>query len=251
MKRTALILAIQSFFLASSLGQSCLTEVDDYRDRFTGRFEGVVYFEYRMLQEFYRDTTLAVITVDKFTGYTNGVDSNYLNIEKKVGITFDTTAYSNSYVWCHSPGAYFTVRGYLFPTIDTAGQLTYPELVQCISGRLKGFISKDSINVSYGNMILMEAYAYKIIGIRKASSIDPAPVLNNRISVYPSPASSFIKVEGVENGCSFSILDLTGRTVSTGFMNDYPIYISSFKEGMYILRIKTSAGYRSVKFIKE
>ncbi len=251
MKRLAIIFAIQFVFLVSSFGQFEMLTGNDYRERFTGRFEGLVQIHYRMLMENYYETDSVVITVEKFTGYTNGVNSNYLNMDHKVGVTFDTTAYANTFVWCSTTGDYFTVRGYLFPTIDTSGHLTYPELVQCESGGLEGFISTDSIRVSYGNTSLMEEYNYKLVGVRKASSIPETTIHSHLISVFPSPARDLIHIEEADLGSTFSILDLTGRTVSRGKLDHNTLNISSLNPGLYILRIPSPRGMFSGKFIKE
>ena len=251
MKRSTLIIAIQFLFLFSGFGQTNFKTGNDYRERFTGRFEGVVYNHYRMLLEHYYDTTQVVITVEKFNGWSDGTHSNYLDMEHKVGITFDTTSYQNSFNWCSSYAASYSVRGYLFPTIDTTGHLTYPELAACEQGRLIGYINKDSINLSYGNNSMMEGFDYKIIGVRKASGNEFIKLTGNEVNIYPVPARDYLNITGINGNFRIIISDVTGRMVKSEWLTENAVNISSLKEGLYIITISTEKGRITKKFIKE
>lgn len=250
MKKVTLIIAIQSVFILCGFGQTNFKTGNDYREQFTDRFEGVVYFWYAMMRENYYDTTQVVITVEKFKGWTDGRRSNYLDMEHKVGITFDTTSYQNSYNWC-SYVPYYSVRGYLFPTIDTTGHLTYPELAACESGWLSGYINKDSINVRYGNTSLMESFQYKIVGVRKSSGYEIVDMHGKDIAIFPVPANNYLIIKGIDGDFRITISDLTGRIVKTEWSSEKAVDVSSLKEGLYFITISTEKERITKRFIKE
>lgn len=251
MIRITLIIAIQSMFILGGFGQTGFKTGNDYRERFIGRFEGVKYYHYRAFMEHYYDTTQVVITVEKFTGWSDGTHSNYLEMEHKVGITFDTTHYYNSLNWCSSYAPSYSVRGYLFPTIDTTGHLTYPELAACEQGRLSGYINKDSINLSYGNNSLMEGFDYKIIGVRKASGNEFIELTGNEVNIYPVPARDYLNITGINGNFRIIISDVTGRMVKSEWLTENAFDVSSLKEGLYFITISTEKERITKKFIKE
>jgi hypothetical protein len=251
MKRIIIILAIQSIFILGGLGQTGFKTGNDYRERFTGRFEGVKYYHYRAFQENYYDTTQVVITVEKFTGWTDGTHSNYLDIDHKVGITFDITSYQNSLNWCSSYAPSYSVRGYLFPTIDTTGHLTYPELAACEQGRLSGYINKDSIKLSYGNNSLMEGFDYKIIGARKASGNEFIKSAGDEVNIFPVPVRDYLNITGINGNSRIIISDVTGRIVKSEWLTEHTVDVSSLKEGLYFVTISTEKERITKKFIKE
>jgi hypothetical protein len=82
MKKVTLIIAIQSVFILGGFGQAGFKTGNDYREQYTGRFEGLVFFHYRAMLEHYYDTTQVVITVEKFNGWSDGTYSNYLDMVK-------------------------------------------------------------------------------------------------------------------------------------------------------------------------
>ena len=61
------------------------------------------------------------------------------------------------------------------------------------------------------------------------------------VKVYPNPASSTIHIDGVENGASVAIYDITGRSIMrTAFSNE--LSISQLNNGLYLLNITTTDG---------
>jgi hypothetical protein len=82
-------------------------------------------------------------------------------------------------------------------------------------------------------------------------------VKNNSInlaSVYPNPVSDYLNVSlnGFEQG-SYSIFDLTGRTIITGILTgrDNSVYVGNIYQGTYFIRISDSNNnFSTLKFIK-
>lgn len=68
------------------------------------------------------------------------------------------------------------------------------------------------------------------------------------ISVYPNPASSILHIEGVENGASLILYDLTGRKVlQSAFTPE--LSVEGLSDGFYLLSIITADGQRFNKKI--
>lgn len=71
----------------------------------------------------------------------------------------------------------------------------------------------------------------------------------NAISIYPNPASDFIKVSNANNVKSIRIFDMNGRLIKESAATD--IDIRNFEKGQYILNIHSGNEIISKKFIKK
>lgn len=61
------------------------------------------------------------------------------------------------------------------------------------------------------------------------------------VSVYPIPASTTLHIEGVKNGVSLTLYDLTGRRImERSFTDEIPV--SQLQDGLYFLNITTADG---------
>ena len=70
---------------------------------------------------------------------------------------------------------------------------------------------------------------------------------NANISIYPNPAQSFVRVNGVTIS-SLELLDLTGRIIITS--EDNTININGINNGVYMLRINAAEGTAVRKIVK-
>ena len=78
-----------------------------------------------------------------------------------------------------------------------------------------------------------------VLGANYYIGLDEKPA--SEISVYPIPASSSIHIEGIVNGISIDIYDLTGRRViQRPFTNEIPV--NQLCDGLYLLNITTADG---------
>jgi len=73
---------------------------------------------------------------------------------------------------------------------------------------------------------------------------------NNILSVYPNPASSTIQVN-INDNVNYKIVDLTGRTVITGKIENNNINVNNLSNGVYVLQLITEKGHTSTRFVKE
>jgi aminopeptidase N len=123
--------------------------------------------------------------------------------------------------------------------------------------------------------IAIENYSFPVGGTVTTISIDPNNwVLNHgtvthdvnlvglaeneamatHIRVFPNPAKDKLTVSSEEN-CLYTILDLTGKQLMQGTLQNGPtnIGIESLGEGMYFLQVKDASDkhVKTIKFIKE
>jgi hypothetical protein len=64
---------------------------------------------------------------------------------------------------------------------------------------------------------------------------------DDQVVVYPNPAASTIQINGMTQGCSIAMYDLTGRKVmETPFTNE--LSISHLPNGLYLMNITTAEG---------
>ena len=79
-----------------------------------------------------------------------------------------------------------------------------------------------------------------VVGANYYIGVDENTVAD-QISVYPNPASSTLHIEGVSNGSSIALYDITGRKVmQTSFTDEIPV--SQLSDGLYLLNITTVDG---------
>ena len=65
--------------------------------------------------------------------------------------------------------------------------------------------------------------------------------LESRIKVYPNPVSSTLHIDGISNGSSIAVYDITGRKVmQESFSNE--LSVSQLRNGLYLLNITTTEG---------
>jgi hypothetical protein len=80
-----------------------------------------------------------------------------------------------------------------------------------------------------------------------ASSINENEQLN--ISLYPNPASSILTIESDEKIIQTQIFNMLGEMVQTETMNSF--FINELSKGVYLIKIYTSNGVVTNRFVKE
>ena len=203
-------------------------KIKDYRDVFLGNFDVIVYYH---SEDYYSgtviyDTLNTTAIVDKFLGYTAGNDSNYIDIEHKVGITYDYIDTTHDDSWCGWVNYY--TEGFLHPTIENNGLLTYPELEACQAGFLNGFINNDtdSIHIYYGNSNLWGHFNRIIVGKRINTNINDLKDSKKIIKIFPNPVIDYFFVKGAGFDNNFIIVDLFGKMIFSGSINEKKIDVS-------------------------
>lgn len=73
----------------------------------------------------------------------------------------------------------------------------------------------------------------------------------NEIILFPSPVNEILSLKGnIENGTTFTVVDLSGRSLKTGFLISNHIDVSELPSGVYLLNLTMAGTQRSFKFIK-
>ena len=126
------------------------------------------------------------------------------------------------------------------------------------------YIDEQTQYNEYGNILKTERYEFDdyndiwictIISEYYSSMHDVTtssePLLTENFQIYPNPASHhlFIRHNHVSN-LDFVIIDINGRILLSGNLNDEAINISSLKQGMYIIILLNKNTMMQKKFIK-
>lgn len=101
------------------------------------------------------------------------------------------------------------------------------------------FDGSDIVYKETSNTGAPPIFGYKTTSIGRLSG--------KKSDVYPNPVSDKLTVD-VENGITYCILDLMGRNIQQGSINNQSLDVSSLSAGIYLLQIQGVSGY---KFIKE
>jgi predicted acyl esterase len=111
------------------------------------------------------------------------------------------------------------------------------------------YVAGDT-NVANITIHLDDTYPSKINlpGNNPTLSIDDISALP--MAVFPNPATKELTIESEGVLASFSIVDLSGRMVQSGKLNENVISIEHLKSGVYILEVKHSLGKQSKRFVK-
>lgn len=73
---------------------------------------------------------------------------------------------------------------------------------------------------------------------------------NLQVSLFPNPANNYIRIKGADSG-TFRILNLEGKEVLAGNLENTVIQIDSLKNGFYILEITSGGKHGRKSFVKE
>ena len=74
---------------------------------------------------------------------------------------------------------------------------------------------------------------------------------NSKISIFPNPANSILFINGLTTKSDISIYDFSGKMVFNQPIDNSQIDISRFPNGMYLMKIETTTGVLTKKFVKQ
>ncbi len=72
-----------------------------------------------------------------------------------------------------------------------------------------------------------------------------------QISVFPNPATDYLKISPVDGVGSVKIYSLDGQELMSTVLNNNQLDISSLRNGIYIVQIETGEQVYRQKFIKQ
>lgn len=138
----------------------------DYRNDYLGNYKFEVYSnKYDVFDDWldHRDTLKSEGRIEKFEGYNTTDGSNYSNVNFKISIIYSGYSLERSDSRCGTV-VYYT-DGFLHPTINSIGILSYPEFEEC-SGIFNGSFSNDTLTVEYRYQNKWDGFSRKIVGIK-------------------------------------------------------------------------------------
>ncbi len=91
---------------------------------------------------------------------------------------------------------------------------------------------------------------HAVFTVVSSSGISEKP-MQDLIGLYPNPATSVININSKLNGSDYVVTDMTGKTVMQGKVAGNPIVVNALTTGMYVIVLKNSSNFYSVRFIKQ
>ncbi|MFA6127878.1 MAG: T9SS type A sorting domain-containing protein [Bacteroidales bacterium] len=242
---TALLLVMLSGVLFC---QAPVENQPDPRDKYIGDYNITLYYHYRfMLSDFIYDTLSTNLSVKKLVVDTT-INGTYLSgTDKRLVILVDTIPGPTYIHWCTQ----YLPEKYIYPMIDSSGELSYPELNNC-QGSLRGHLRKDSISFTYGFADHMEAKRYTMIGKKDLSS-SRGIFLTNRIDIYPNPVETIINISEyyLKKFTTIEIIDIGGKQVLKRQLDRNQIDVTNLKPSIYFIILSNKVEKGISKFLKK
>jgi transforming growth factor-beta-induced protein len=127
------------------------------------------------------------------------------------------------------------------------GTLNGNDVIVTITGGVK----INDANVTTADVLADNGVVHVIDKVLLPSSVGVNENQENKISVFPNPTENFITLE-VKNSTNYSLVDLNGRTLQNGVINNNDsIDLSSLNSGSYILRLSNENGSQNLPIIKK
>ena len=116
---------------------------------------------------------------------------------------------------------------------------------------LTGGVKINDANVTTADVLADNGVVHVIDKVLLSSFLGVNENQENKISVFPNPTENFITLE-VKNSMNYSLVDLNGRTLQNGVINNNDnIDLSSLNSGSYILRLSNENGIQNLPIIKK
>ena len=180
--------------------------------------------------------------IDTFDGTTELVANNYINLSSLTG-----TWQGPDFLYIDGDFLYVSDRDE-----GNVGRVDVSLTNPLPSGLIvTNAISPEGIIVLSDKLYISENSRVTSYDVSLLSVNDNNGAISNPLSfkVFPNPTENYIRISGVKNEQNFKIYNLLGRLVKKGkIYNDDQIDISSFDNGMYLLKLDSG---NVIKVIKE
>lgn len=165
------------------------------------------------------------------------------------GNDFDAAAYSNATTDLPSTLTMGVNALHIYDTTDFSERLNFAYAGTALHG------NKDAILSAINNLQVWtsdnaaELPPLEIVfDVTMPTSIDQ--LQENKVTIYPNPATDFIVVEGLADKASVKIYDTSGKLVfSKKAENNEQIYIKNFAAGTYLIEIDSNNSVTQHKLI--
>ncbi|MDY6325877.1 MAG: T9SS type A sorting domain-containing protein [Bacteroidales bacterium] len=197
-------------------------------------------FEYRNCDDFMDNVPASGLIIGRWTDF---VDPSDMHESGNGGFDFHNKPHS---YWVFRPNSQSdTVNGNLYRAVfsSASGRTSFgpgtnprPYLVY---GEFENSFEITNI-YEFGNTLSFDV-RFLDVGVESHAG-------GNSI-VYPNPTSDFLNISAA-NLMSFEIFDMLGRKVVSGGCDDGRVDVSSLKDGLYVVKVSTSDGCFTEKFVK-
>jgi len=86
---------------------------------------------------------------------------------------------------------------------------------------------------------------------REITSVMDETAQGEKLSIYPSPTRDKLFVSGIDNGISYSILNVYGQVMQKGMLSENKtLDIQTLQTGIYFIRFEGRKGWQTEQFIK-
>jgi hypothetical protein len=87
------------------------------------------------------------------------------------------------------------------------------------------------------------------IGVVQTNGVGTTMVSNDAIQLYPNPAKDEVFIQGINQGFSFQLVDVSGKICLKGTTSGSKIDVKSIPNGIYFIDIQTNAGAYRKKLV--
>jgi len=101
------------------------------------------------------------------------------------------------------------------------------------------------------NGTLIISSSTHVFAFRGSGTVNIAKNSFKECSIFPNPAINYLFISGLNENVNVAIFDLTSKLVYNNKVSDNQIDVSNFQNGSYIMKIETSNGIITKKFIKQ
>ena len=170
-----------------------------------------------------------------------------------VGYRMAASAYDNSIRWVGGSNATYNYNGIgyagnlpvepnrriltYYPLSNSWDTVSFPE----INMDFRGVATFGCQMILVGGMDANQKVSKRTLKIDCNPNSVQESVIQNSIRIWPNPASSTVKITGVENHTEITIYSVLGKVVLHQEMNRNAINVSNFSNGLYFLKVGTSS----------
>lgn len=128
---------------------------------------------------------------------------------------------------------------------------------QTFSSDTLGFPSAPNTVFQITNIVFLNGWAFAQLNsgdLFRKQLITAANIVasnsDTKVGLYPNPTSGELHFNNVPNNTAYDIIDITGKSVSRGIINNLRITVQHLNNGTYFIKVNTKHGIEIFKFQK-
>jgi endo-1,3(4)-beta-glucanase len=174
--------------------------------------------------------------------FTVGYKYGFQTIGTDVKITFemlDDKTGVIAYLWKQTPFGET-------PMTNVSGKI----FTKTITGQTLGSTLNYAVKFAYAGGLSVTKYYSYVVGNSCSLGVDTSSVLKQ--TYYPNPVENILYLQLLQEQNTISLTDELGRTlVQKVVKSSYEMDMSTFKSGVYFLKVKNAYGIQNIKIIKK